>query len=144
MGERMNIALTGRLAAAASLVLLALAPARADDPPGILWETTSQMVMEGMPMAMPARKLKLCAAKEWTRPPPGGDDNCTTSDFQRAGSKVSWTVQCTGEMEMTGVGEMTFEGSDAYSGTIKFEAEGMSMTTKLSGKKIGTCDKPMA
>jgi hypothetical protein len=135
---------TGRLAAAASLVLLALTPARAaDEPPGILWETTSQMVMEGMPMAMPARKLKICAAKEWTRPPPGGDDNCTNSNFQRTDSKVTWTVQCTGEMEMTGVGEMTFEGSDAYSGTIKFEAEGMSMTTKLSGKKIGTCDKPL-
>ena len=46
-------------------------------------------------------------------------------------------------MEMSGVGEMTFEGSDAYSGTIKFEAEGMSMTTKLTGKKVGTCDNPI-
>ncbi len=143
MGKHMYFVLTCRLAAAATLVPLALTPARADDPPGILWETTSQMVMEGMPMAMPARKLKLCAAREWTRPPPGGDDNCTNSNFQRAGSKVTWTVQCTGEREMTGVGEMTFEGSDAYSGTIKFEAEGMSMTTKLTGKKIGTCDNPI-
>jgi hypothetical protein len=139
----MYFVLTCRLAAAATLVLLALTPARADDPPGILWETTSQMVMEGMPMAMPARKLKLCAAREWTRPPPGGDDNCTNSNFQRAGSKATWTVQCTGEREMSGVGEMTFEGSDAYSGTIKFESEGMSMTTKLAGKKIGTCDNPI-
>ncbi len=136
---------SGRLTAAVALGFLVFTPiSLADDPPGILWETTSQMVMEGMPMAMPARKLKLCAAKEWTRPPPGGDDNCTNSDFQRAGSKVTWTIQCTGEREMTGVGEMTFEGSDAYSGTVKFTAEGMSMTTKLTGKKIGTCDKPIS
>ena len=39
----MITALTGRLAAAASLGLLVLSPARAADPPGVLWETTSQM-----------------------------------------------------------------------------------------------------
>ncbi len=52
----MITALTGRLAAAASLVLLlVLSPALAADPPGVLWETTSQMAMAGMPMQMPAQ-----------------------------------------------------------------------------------------
>ena len=135
---------SGRVMAAVSLGLLALAPARAaDEPPGILWETTSQMVMDGMPMQMPMRTMKICAAREWTQPPPGGDDDCTNSNFQRVGSKLTWTVQCTGEMEMSGVGEMTFTGADAYAGTIKFDAEGMSMTMTLTGKKIGTCDKPL-
>lgn len=132
-----------RLTAAASLVYLVLTPVgAADEQPGDLWETTSQTVMEGMPMQMPVQKLKLCTAKEWTRPPPGGDRNCTTSNFERVGSKVTWTVQCTGEMTMSGVGEMTFEGTDSYTGTVKFTGNEMTMTVRLSGHKIGGCDNP--
>jgi hypothetical protein len=143
MGERMNTALTGRLTAAASLVLLALAPVRADDPPGILWDMTSQMSMEGMPFSPPPTKLKVCTPKVWTKPPPGGDQTCVNSDMQRVGNKVTWTMQCSGEMPMTGTGEITFEGTDSYTGAIKATAEGMTMTIKLSGKKVGTCDKPI-
>jgi len=144
MGERMNIALTGRLTAAASLVLLALTPARADDPPGVVWEMTSQIVMEGMPMAMPAQHLKLCTPKVWTAPPPGGDQSCVNSNFQRVGNKATWTMVCSGEMPMTGTGEMTFEGTDSYTGAINATAEGMTMTIKLTGRKTGdTCDKPI-
>jgi len=137
---------SGRLMAVVSLGLLVLAPARAaDEPPGILWDTTSQTVMEGMPMQMPVQKLKICAAKgDWNHPPAGGNDNCRNLNFQRVGPKATWTVQCTGEMEMTGVGEMTFEGTDSYTGSIQFSAEGgMNMTVKLTGKKVGTCDKPL-
>jgi len=139
----MNIALTGRLAAAASLVLLTLAPARAADPPGVLWETTSQMVMEGMPFSPPPMNLKLCTPKVWTNPPPGGDKTCVNTNFTRVGNKATWTMQCSGDMPMTGTGEITFEGTDSYTGAINATAEGMTMTIKLSGKKVGTCDNPI-
>lgn len=133
---------TGRLAAVTSLILLALTPARATDPPGILWQTTSQMVMEGMPMSMPPQTLKLCTTREWTRPPPGGDSTCVNSEFKRVGNKVTWKMRCSGEMPMTGTGEITFADPDNYSGAITAAAEGMSMTINLTGKKIGTCDNP--
>ena len=55
----MITASTGRLVAAASLVVLLHSPARAADPPGVLWETTSQMAMAGMPMQMPAQTQRL-------------------------------------------------------------------------------------
>ena len=134
---------SGRLTAAAALVLLVLAPARATDPPGILWDTTSQMVMAGMPFSPPPQNLKLCTQRVWTRPPPGSDKSCVTSDFQMVDNKATWTVKCSGDMPMTGTGEVTFEGTDSYTGTIKATADGMNMTIKLSGKKIGTCDKPL-
>src|SRR5262245_36428288 len=107
-----------RLAIAASLGLLCLAPARAADPSGVLWETTSQTVMEGMPMHMPAQTQKACTAKDWTRPPAGGDPSCTSSNFKKVGSKATWTVQCTGQMQMTGTGEINFDGTDSYTGAI--------------------------
>jgi hypothetical protein len=124
--------------------LLTLASARADDPPGVLWETTSQMVMEGAPMAMPATKATVCTAKEWTQPPPGGDQSCVNSNFQRVGNKATWTMQCSGRMPMQGTGEITFDSPDSYTGAINATAEGMVMTIKLSGKKTGTCDKPVS
>ena len=131
------------IAVVASLVTLALASAGvAEEPAGVLWETTSQPVMEGMPMSMPAQTQKVCAAREWTRPPAGGNPSCTSSNFKRVGATATWTVACTGEMAMSGTGEMTFEGTDAYTGTIKLTGGPMSMTVKLTGKKLGTCDNP--
>jgi hypothetical protein len=129
--------------AASAVFLLTLTFAHADDPPGVLWESTSQMVMEGMPMTMPARTVKICAAREWNRPPPGGDPSCVYSNYQRVGNKATWTMQCSGEMPMQGTGEITFDGSDSYSGAITATAQGMKMTINLSGRKVGTCDKPI-
>jgi hypothetical protein len=133
----------GGTVAAGTLLLLALTPVRAADPPGILWQTTSQMVMEGMPMAMPPTTLKVCMAREMTQPPPGGDQSCVNTDFQRSGNRATWKMQCSGQMPMTGTGEMTFDAQGNYTGAINATADGMSMTIKLSGKKIGTCDNPI-
>jgi hypothetical protein len=134
---------SGRLAAISALGLLSLTPAGAEDPPGNLWEMTSQMSMEGMPMKMPANTVKVCTAREWTQPPPGADASCVNSNFQRTPSKVTWTMKCTGQMPMEGTGEINFDSEDSYTGTIQATAEGMAMTINLRGTKIGTCDKPV-
>jgi len=139
----MITASTGRLAAAAALVLLlVLSPALAADPPGVLWETTSQMAMAGMPTQIPSQTQKVCSAKTWTKPPPGGDKSCVTSDYKMVGSKATWKMQCGGQMPMQGTGEITFAGPDAYTGVIQATSQGMNMTIKLAGKKVGTCDNP--
>jgi hypothetical protein len=131
----------GRLMAAASMSILATA-ACGDERPGNLWDTTSQMSMTGM--SMPAQKMQLCTAKEWTEPPPPPPgQSCTTTDFQKTDNKVTWKTQCTGEMNMTGEGEITFNTEDSYSGVIKFVAEGMSVNVALTGTKIGECDNPV-
>ena len=126
---------------AGMLLLLVVLPVRAEGPPGVLWQTTSQMVMQGLPFSPPPQSQQVCAASTWTRPPPGGDPSCVTSDYQLVGNRATWAIQCRGERPMTGTGEMTFDG-DAYTGKINANAEGVNMTIKLSGKKIGTCDNP--
>jgi len=139
----MSATSTIRLAAAASLVFLLLqSPARSADPAGVMWETTSQMAVAGMPMQMPSQTQKVCAAKNWTKPPPGGDKSCVASDYKMVGNKATWKMQCSGQMPMQGTGEMTFEGSESYTGAIKATSQGTNMTIKLAGKKIGTCDNP--
>lgn len=134
----------GRLLTASSVLLAAFAPARADDPPGILWESTSQMIMPGMPFSPPPNKIKFCASADSSQPPPAPPgQSCTVSNMQRTGNKVTWDTQCTGEMEMTGHGEINYEGTDSYTGEINFAAEGMNVTMKLTGKKLSTCDNPI-
>ena len=139
----MITASTRRLAAAAWLTcFLVVAPARAADPPGVLWETTSQMAMAGMPTQMPAQTQKVCSPKTWTKPPPGGDKSCVTSDYKMVGSKATWKMQCSGQMPMQGTGEINFQGPDAYTGVVQATSQGMNMTIRLAGKKVGTCDNP--
>ena len=111
---------------------------------GDLWNTTSQMSMEGMPMSMPAHSMKVCARHDATQPPMASnpDQKCENTNFQRSGSTVSWTSSCKNP-PMTGEGQITYDSPDSYSGTIKFTSQGGAMTLKLTGKKIGTCDKPV-
>jgi len=139
-----------RLAAIATFLLLSSVPIHASDTPpgpgdkatGDLWEVTSQMSMEGMPMAMPAQTHKVCAPKEWKEPPPGMDERqkCQVSDFKSEGPKVSWKARCAGPPEMTGVGEITRSSADAYTGLIKFAVSEGSMKVTLTGRRVGPCE----
>jgi len=88
--------------------------------------------------------MKVCTAKESRQPPPPPPgQTCTQTNVQQDGNKVTWTVACTGEMDMTGEGEVTYESDDSFTGKILFNAEGMTMTVNLTGKKIDECDKPI-
>ena len=134
---------SGRLLAASSVLLIAYAPARADAP-GVLWQSTSQVIMQGMPFSPRPNTVKFCAAQNSSQPPPSPPgQTCTTSNTHRDGNKVTWDTQCTGEMDMTGHGEITYDGTDKYDGEINMTAEGVTMTIKLSGVKLGECDHPV-
>jgi hypothetical protein len=149
---RIRIAHLGTVAALLAGILVSAPVVTADQAsnpageahPGDLWETTSQMSMPGMPMAMPSHAMKVCARRGATQPPMGSDPNqkCENSNFQRSGSTVTWTSTCKNP-PMTGAGQITYDNPDAYSGTITFNSEGHVMTIKLTGKKTGTCDKPL-
>ncbi len=113
--------------------------------PGDLWEVTSQMTMEGMPIAIPTSKVKVCAPKDWTEPPGSADERrtCTNSDFKLVdGVKATWRVTCAGPPAMSGDGELTRDGADSWSGAIKFTSSEGAMNVKLSGRRLADCEKP--
>jgi hypothetical protein len=111
---------------------------------GDLWNTTSQMSMAGMPMSMPAHSMKVCTRHDATQPPMANnpEQKCENTNFQRSASAVTWTTICKNP-PMTGQGQITYDSPDSYNGTITFSSEHGAMTIKLTGKKIGTCDKPV-
>jgi hypothetical protein len=119
--------------------------AQAPEPAGDLWEVVSQMTVEGMPFAMPPRTMKICAAREWTRPPAeeNAERGCVTSEFAQDpndANKVTWTSVC--EDGMTGQGEITREGDDAYTGAIRYSSPDGNIVINLSGTRIDVCDNP--
>jgi Protein of unknown function (DUF3617) len=122
--------------------LLAQAPTARAQAAGDLWEVTQQMSMEGMPMKMPPSTMRVCAAKQWNKPPGGEREGCTTSDFAQSGNAATWTTMCTGQQAMTGHGEMTRDSADHYKGMIKLMGDGFGMTIQLEGKRVGDCDNP--
>jgi len=148
----MTSAFPRRLAAATMFLALGSLPLPAADAPpagatgpmGDLWEVSTKMAMEGMPMEMPGQTMKVCAAKEWKEPPAPADDQrkCKNSDFKLVGSKATWKMHCEGPPVSDGEGEITRSGADAYTGQLKFTTEGGAMTMKLTGKRIGPCELP--
>lgn len=119
---------------------------RADTPAaaGDLWEIVSQMSMEGFSMAMPAQKVRVCAAKGSTAPPGANNEErgCTGSDyvFNEDENTVTWTSICADGM--SGQGEITYAGEDAYSGAIHYTSDDGNILIKIEGRRIGDCDNP--
>lgn len=134
-----------RPALLATVLLVCAPPVLLADPPakGDLWQVSTRMSMEGMPMEMPTQTAKYCAAKEWTKPPAGDNprQKCKRSDYHMSGGKITWTESCESPA-MTGRGEIMRQGTDAYTGSIQYSSAQGNMTIKLSGRKIGECENP--
>lgn len=125
------------------VVLAAFCPAAAAQEKDELWDVTTKMEMPGMPMAMPARTMRVCVAKgakEESFVPQQGE--CKTVESKRTGNRYSFRMVCEGKDKMTGTGEITF-GEGAYDGRMKMsgmmEGQPMEMTQTYTGKRVGAC-----
>ena len=129
--------------AAAALVAAFAGGSAAAQEQGELWDTTSQAVVEGSNIEMPAITGKHCAKKDWAEAPPAGDpsQHCQNTDFKRSGNKVTWNVVCENP-PMSGSGALTFDSADSYSGFLDFNTGDRKMRIKMTGKKVGACDNP--
>ena len=133
-----------RRSALFALALLSSVSILAAGPAGDLWQITSKMSMEGMPMEMPTQTLQVCAAKNTQEPPGAANDErgCQNSDMKKVGNTVTFTSTCKGPPAMTGTGEIIYAGTDSFTGTIQYAASHGKMIIKLTGHKVGGCDKP--
>ena len=138
----LSLFLLGAAAATATAVQTPMRPGR--------WEVVMNMQMPNMPASMPEMKSTQCItpeqlAKDPASGLPRGMDqtskDCTVSDFKVDGSTVSWKMACTGQMKMSGTGEMTFK-DDTYAGVMRMTMPQGEMTMKLAGKRLGDCTEP--
>ncbi len=114
-----------------------------------LWEINSSVKIEmpdmpDMPnMDMPDTSYTQCITKENFVPQdnqPGQE--CTISNVQQDGDKVTWTIQCnaSGGM-MKGTSTITYKGT-TFSGDMQMTIsgqQGMQINTHMEGRRIGDC-----
>ena len=121
------------------LGFMAAAPLPAQAETGDLWEDTIEMNLPGFPARPQVHKR--CSARGVDAVPMADkDNNCTLTDVKRSGGTMSWKMRCAGDPPTTGSAEMVYEGTERYRGTMTMNAEGRTMTMKMSGRRIGECD----
>ncbi len=109
-----------------------------------LWEFTTKMEMPGMPMEMPATKHTQCLSGKDNVPQvkdmdKGRNQDCKIKNTDVKGNTVTWEVHCISEGKpMKSIGKVTYKG-DTFEGETKMEMDGMKMTQKMSGRRIGNC-----
>ena len=109
------------------------------------WSVTIKMSMQGM--EMPPMTQAHCVTPEMLKDPagsvpkgPGGGD-CKMSDYKLSGNTATYTMTCTQPMPMTMVGEMKYNGTDAYTGTVAMDSGGQKMSMNFDAKRVGDCAK---
>lgn len=120
------------------LLFLPLAAAAAEIHDG-LWEITTTMDVPGM--KMPPQKTKHCYTKEDVKDQKkmvNNNKDCTVTELNTIGNKVSWKMKCTGKNPGTFSGETVFAG-DSYDSIMKMQSQGMAMNMKVKGKRVGIC-----
>jgi hypothetical protein len=108
------------------------------------WQITVQTEMANSPVTIPPMNMTQCITKEQAEsnePPksPRESNDCKISDMKVEGNTVSWTMDCA-KSGVHGTGAVTYV-SDSYKGEMKMEMHGQTITTKMSGKYLGECDK---
>jgi hypothetical protein len=79
-------------------------------------------------------------------PQSSADEKCVRSHYQWTGTKLSWQVQCTGPLAMTGGGNIIFDLPEHYVGKITsagtVNGHAFNSTILLEGERLGDCPKP--
>ena len=108
------------------------------------YEITSIVEMPGMPGGMPPQTVTQCMTKQDPVPNTSADaQGCKITNMKTKGNTVTYEMECTQQgMTMKGSGKMIYKG-DTFEGTNKMSmgpaAGGMTVTTKITGKRIGSC-----
>ena len=105
-----------------------------------LWEVTTKVEMPGMPFQAQPHTIKHCYTEQEVKENPvPKDNNCKILDMKNVGNKMSWKVECKGEMAGKGEGEMTYQGDSAYEGWSKMQTQGTTVSVKYKAKRLGEC-----
>ena len=108
------------------------------------WQVTMKMNMPGMG-EMPPMTQTQCVTPAMVKDPQGsvpkGPDgsDCKMSDYKFTASTATYKLTCTKPTAMTMLGEMKYNGTDAYTGTMTMDASGQKMTMSFDAKRLGEC-----
>jgi hypothetical protein len=120
-----------------SVVAMTEAVAEPKIQPG-LWEINATGTISGI--QIPSATQQICfsdgdSANIKQLLPAGG--NCTINNTQMSANSGSWSIQCKGELPVSGSISLNF-GSSSFSGTLNLTISGNSATAGSSGETSST------
>ncbi len=104
------------------------------------WEITVDFEIPGMPMQMPPNTYSQCITKDNFVPKDEKpNQQCKNTEVTTKGNTVFWKIECTNAGgKMTGQGTITYK-KDKMDGSMIMSGQGMQMTSRFKGKRIGNC-----
>ncbi|MBW9266886.1 MAG: DUF3617 domain-containing protein [Candidatus Thiodiazotropha sp. (ex. Lucinisca nassula)] len=105
------------------------------------WQWTAVLNMPGMPIQLPPTSYTTCITRADFVPKESKlGQACENIDLTTEGDKVSWNISCTKAAGVTrSHGSITYHG-DSAEGVINIDVEGVQVSSKTTGKRLGPCD----
>lgn len=139
-------------------LLVALAPlfcpARADDlsvEPG-QWKVTSRTLMNGA--VTPVTEKARCLTPEQARDVAGTfgpsmstvNSTCQPARFEATGRKLTWRLECRGQLDIAVAGEFEFDSPTHYTATVSSKgwmagSLVSDVKTEIEGERVGACQQ---
>jgi hypothetical protein len=111
-----------------------------------LWDVTVRMEIGGQPATAQPLVVRQCinqqSAQDLVAKLTGAGGGCQVSDLQQEGNRARWNMTCTGQIELTGTGDVTITG-DGFDGTLNATI-GMGGTPvpilqTFGARRVGDC-----
>jgi Protein of unknown function (DUF3617) len=133
--------------------LLTLAPTAnsAQGPKPGMWKVVTHVTRDGA--TMPPDSHTSCVTADQMKDPgqsimphqASPDEKCTRTQYEWTGSKLSWQIECSGQMNLKGAGKINFDRPERYSGEItsagSVNGHDFNSTIVLEGQRVGDCPK---
>jgi hypothetical protein len=110
-----------------------------------LWEISAKINIPGLEGAPPMKQTQCVTAAMLKDPssamPSGPGSDCKISDYKLENNVATYKLACTQPAPITGVGELKYAGTDAYTGTLSVDLSGQTLVMNLDAKRLGDCPK---
>jgi hypothetical protein len=135
------------LSASIFALLLCAATASAQDPVREgLWEVSIQGQVGGQPISSTPLVMRQCinqqTAQDLMAKLSGGTGGCRVSDYAQEGNRARWNLSCTGQVEVSGSGEVVMS-SDGFNGTLNvmvaMGGQSVPMLQTFDARRVGDC-----
>jgi hypothetical protein len=111
-----------------------------------LWEISIQGQVGGQPISTTPLVVRQCidqqSAQDLMAKLSGGTGGCQVSDLVRDGSHTRWSLNCTGQVEVSGTGEVTLN-SNGFNGTLDLMVgmggQSVPMLQTFDARWVGAC-----
>lgn len=111
-----------------------------------LWEISIQGQIGGQPISNTPLVVRQCidqqSAQDLMAKLAGGAGGCQISDFSREGNHTRWSLACTGQVDVSGTGEVTMN-SNGFNGTLDLNVgmggQTVPMLQTFEARWVGVC-----